>query len=355
MRNRLESSVALLSLFAAITACSNNEEPTGAPEKVTVGWLAKGATNTFFDLSRHAAQLAAQDLSSASGKKVEVVLLDSEENTPEAQVAMAEAAIDEGSIDALDVSVLSPDLMTPVIDRASDAGIPVLTFDSDAPNSKRLSFYGISNLAGAETAARTLAELMGEQGKIAIMTAAGAMPGTLSTSQTYVERMDGFQNTIVGFPGLEVVSTTTCSKDDETNKAGCTQILEEVMAENPDITGWYLARGRVLREADLETLAPTWSAKIRSGEMKVVGFDAPQDALHSVQDGLVHALITQDYFGWGYDVVSLSYDVVAFGRELDAFTDSQFDVVCANNIDQLVDMWDAQDFRSSLDHCDIAR
>ena len=355
MRNRPKSSVVVLSLFAAITACSNNEEPSGAPEKVTVGWLAKGATNTFFDLSRHAAQLAAQDLSSASGKKVEVVLLDSEENTPEAQVAAAEAAIDDGSIDALDVSVLSPDLMTPVIDRASDAGIPVLTFDSDAPNSKRLSFYGISNLAGAETAARTLADLMGEQGKIAIMTAAGSMPGTLSTSQTYVERMDGFQNTIAGFPGLEVVSTTTCSKDDETNKAGCTQILEEVMAENPDITGWYLARGRVLREADLETLAPTWSAKIRSGEMKVVGFDAPQDALHSVQDGLVHAVITQDFFGWGYDVVNLSYDVVAFGRELDAFTDSQFDVVCANNIDQLVDMWDAQDFRSSLDHCDIAR
>jgi ribose transport system substrate-binding protein len=355
MRRSIASPIILLSLFAAASGCSKSDEATAAPEKVTVGWLAKGATNTFFDLSRHAAVLAAQDLSSASGKKVEVVLLDSPENTPEAQVAAAEAAIDSGSIDALDISVLNPDLMTPVIDRAADAGIPVLTFDSDAPNSKRVSFYGISNLAGAETAARTLADLMGEQGKIAIMTAAGSMPGTLSTSQTYVERMDGFQNTIATYPGLEIVSTTTCSKDDETNKAGCTQILEEVMAQNPDITGWYLSRGRVLREAELETLAPTWSAKIKAGEMKVVGFDAPQDALHSVQDGLVHALITQDYFGWGYDVVSLSYDVVAFGRELDSFTDSQFDVVCGNNINQLVDMWDAKDFRSSLNPCSIAR
>ena len=132
-------------------------------------------------------------------------------------------------------------------------------------------------------------------------------------------------------------------------------ILEEVLAANPDVTGFYLARGRVLREVDLETLAPNFAAKVRAGELKVVGFDAPEDALHSVRDGLVHALITQDYFGWGYDVVSLSYDVVSFGRELDSFTDSQFDVVCSNNIDQLVDMWNAQDFRSQLDACDIVR
>jgi ribose transport system substrate-binding protein len=355
MRRSIASSILLVTACSTLVACSKDDDANTVPEKVTVGWLAKGSTNTFFDLSRHAAELAARDLSSASGSKVEVVLLDAAENTPEAQVAAAEAAIDEGAIDALDVSVLSPDLMTPVIDRATDAGIPVLTFDSDAPNSKRLSFYGISNLAGAETAARTLADLMGEQGKVAIMTAGGTMPGTLSTSQTYVERMDGFQNTMANYPGIEIVSTTTCVKDDETNKAGCTMILEEVLAANPDITGFYLARGRVLREADLETLAPTFAAKVHAGELKVVGFDAPEDALHSVRDGLVHALITQDYFGWGYDVVNLSYDVVAFGRELDSFTDSQFDVVCANNIGQLSDMWDAKDFRSSLEACDIAR
>ncbi|HEX6277180.1 MAG TPA: substrate-binding domain-containing protein [Polyangiaceae bacterium] len=351
---RLAASITFVACAAA-TACTQNGDASGAAEKVTVGWLAKGATNTFFDVSRHAAELAARDLSSASGNEVEVVLLDPMEDTPEAQVLAAEAAIDEGKIDALGVSVLSPELMTPVIDRAAEAGIPVLTFDSDAPSSKRLTFYGISNRAGAETAARTLADLMGQQGKIAIMTAAGSTRGTLSSSQTYIERMSGFEETIAGYPNLEIVSVTTCGKDDEANKAGCTQILEEVVAEHPDVTGFYLARGRVLREAELETLAPSWSAKIRSGEMKVVGFDAPEDALHSVRDGLVHALITQDYFGWGYDVVNLSYDVVAFGRELETFTDSQFDVVCANNISELMEMWEVRDFRSELEDCDIAR
>jgi ABC-type sugar transport system substrate-binding protein len=198
-----------------------------------------------------------------------------------------------------------------------------------------------------------MAGLVGNQGKIAIMTAAGAMPGTLSTSQTYTERMSGFTDALVDYPDMEVVLTIPCGKTEETEKAGCTGLLEEATIEHPEITGWYLARGRALREQDIENLAPTWAAAVQSGAVKVVGFDAPQDALHSVQKGLVQALITQDYFGWGYDVVSLSFDVVTFGRQMDAFTDSKFDIVCQNNIDQLVSMWDAQDFRTQLDPCDL--
>jgi ribose transport system substrate-binding protein len=352
-RFRLFANLSGVACLGLVAACGASDDSSSSQEKVTIGWLAKGASNNFFDLSRHAATLAAQDLASASGREVSVVLLDAEEATPEAQAARVDAAIDM-RVDALAVSVLKPDVLTPVIDKASDAGIPVMTFDSDAPDSKRLTFYGISNLEGAHVAGDLLVELMGGQGKVAIMTAAGTQPGTLSTSQTYVERMNGFAEIVTAHPGVEVVSTTTCSATDEKEKAGCTAILEEVMAANPDITGWYLARGRVLREAGLGTMAPNWSARVLSGAMKVVAFDAPEDALHSVEDGLVHAIITQDYFGWGYDVVSLAFDAVTIGRQFEPFTDSRFDVVCSNNIGELRAMWSAKDFRGSLSPCNLA-
>ena len=168
----------------SVVACGSDDD-ADADESVTIGWLAKGSGNTFFDLSRHAADLAAQDLSSASGRDVSVVHLDSEETTPEAQADRIDAAI-EMKVDALDVSCLDPSIVGPAIDRAVDAGIPVITFDSDAPDTQRTSFYGISNLNGAVTAANILAGLMGETGKIAIMTAAGAEPGTLSTDRKSV-------------------------------------------------------------------------------------------------------------------------------------------------------------------------
>ena len=116
-----------------------------APEKLTVGWLANGSTNVFFGRSRQ-------------------------------------------GVDTIHVSVLSPDLMTPVLDRATEASVPVLTFGSDAPNTKRVRFHGIRHRAGAQTETRTLANLTRKQGKIAIVTGAGSMPGTSSTSQTYLER-----------------------------------------------------------------------------------------------------------------------------------------------------------------------
>jgi ribose transport system substrate-binding protein len=342
-----------LILASLVGACSS-EEDAGERTVVRIGWLAKGAQNTFFDLSRSAAQLAASDLSSASGKDVRVELLDADEPTADAQLERVNAAIESG-VDALAISVLDPVILTPAIDKANDAGIPVITFDSDAPDSKRRTFYGIDNRAGAEQAAELLAGLMGKQGKVAIMTAEGVTPGTLSTSQTYLERMEGFEEAIAAHPDIEVVEVIPCGKTAEAEKAGCTKILEEVLEAHPDLGGWYLARGRVLREAELETLAPNFADAVKNGNLKVVGFDAPEDALHSVESGLVHALITQDYFGWGYDVVNLAFDVATYDRELEPFTDSQFEVICGNNISELRGMWDAQDFRSALEPCDLLK
>lgn len=337
-------------------ACSDAQGESAVPEQssVTIGWLAQGAQDDFFDLSRSGANLAAEELSD-EGTEVEVILLDADERTPEAQRARVEAAIDLG-VDALDVSVSNPEVLTPAINDAVDAGIPVITFDSDAPASKRSTFYGISNWEAAVHAARLLGGMMDAQGKVAIMSEAGPAPGTLSPSLVYVERMDGFRTTLAEeFPNIEVVSIATCSRSDERDKAGCTGILEEVTAHHPDVAGWYLAKSRALRESDLASLAPNWSAKALSGRIAVVGFDAPRDALHAVEQGLCDALITQDYFGWGYDVVHLSHEVLTAGRELDAFTDSEFEVVCASNVHQLIDMWEMPDFRSPLDECDFLK
>jgi ribose transport system substrate-binding protein len=336
-----------------LAACGGDDEDASEEQApVTIGWLAKGSANDFFDLSRHAAQLAADDLTSASGREVTVELLDSEETTPEAQAERVRAAIDM-PVDALAISSLDPAIVGPSIDEAVAAGIPVITFDSDAPESDRLTYYGINNLAGAELCARILGEQMGGQGQVAIMTA-GSAPGVLSTSQTYVDRMAGFQDVLAAeYPDIEIVSTTVCSNTDADTRNGCADILEEVVAQYPDITGWYLSRGRVLREATLGDLAPNWAAGVLAGTTTVVGFDLPQDALPAVQAGLAQAVVNQDYFGWGYDVVSLAFDVVTQNRQVEDFTDSGLDVVCPNNVDQVASMWESQDFRQALTPCDL--
>src|SRR5580693_8611846 len=71
------------------------------------------------------------------------------------------------------VSVSDPSLMGPEINKAMAAGIPVITMDSDAPDSQRLYFIGTNNLeAGRLGGQRVAAELNGK-GNVVFFT----MPG----------------------------------------------------------------------------------------------------------------------------------------------------------------------------------
>jgi ribose transport system substrate-binding protein len=353
----------LLAVFVASTGCSSEDDKKLEP--VEIAWIAKGTENTFFDISRVGAELAADDLSAASGREVTVHLMDPEtiddtDQMKKDQVTKLEEAVAMG-VDAINVSVLDVALMTPAIDAAVDAGVPVLTFDSDAPDSKRSTYYGIDNYAGAEMLADALAALVGETGQVAIMS-------VTSTSQTYSDRMDAFYDAMAKYPDIEVVTPKAvhpetgeaqtfydCYKVAETERAGCVELLEEAMTDYPEIKGFYLARGRVLRETpdNIEANAPTWAAAVLDGSVNVVAFDAPEDALPSIKAGYAHMTIGQKMFGWGYDLVSLSFDIVTAGREVDSFTDSTFDVICQNNVDEIVDMWRARDFRSKLSDCDL--
>ena len=58
-------------------------------------------------------------------------------------------------VDGIAISALNGDFLTDTINRAIDAGIPVVTWDSDAPKSKRLAFYGVDDFASGR--------IMGEQ------------------------------------------------------------------------------------------------------------------------------------------------------------------------------------------------
>src|SRR5438067_3274864 len=63
--------------------------------------------------------------------------------------------------------------LKPAIDRAVESGVPVITLDSDVPGSKRLCFIGTGNVAAGAAGAKSLAEAIGDKGKIAILTKTG--------------------------------------------------------------------------------------------------------------------------------------------------------------------------------------
>src|SRR5712691_745556 len=85
------------------------------------------------------------------------------------------------------------------INRAVDAGIPVVTWDADAPKSKRMAFYGVDDYKSGQIMGEEAARLLDGKGTIAIITSLGA--------SNLRRRLDGVQSALANHPGLKIVET----------------------------------------------------------------------------------------------------------------------------------------------------
>ena len=92
------------------------------------------------------------------------------------------------------VSVANAKLMGPEIDAAIAAGIPVITMDSDAPESKRLYFIGTNNLQAGRLGGSRVAARLNGKGNVVFFT----NPGQPNLD----ERLKGYQDVLTGFPGI---------------------------------------------------------------------------------------------------------------------------------------------------------
>jgi ribose transport system substrate-binding protein len=269
-----------------------------------------------------------------------------------AQRDLIQQAIDQ-HVGAIGIDVSSPACENDTINAAVAAGIPVITWDSDAPTSNRNTYYGMDNVAATKSAVDVLANLIGGSGKIAMMTSMFKdSTGTyqLSQSQSYIDRVTAFNDEIAKYPGITVVATLPCTGNSVTDTF-CAQQVEKQLTATPDLKGFFFARGKILRDVNLAMTAPQFTAARKAGTLSVVAFDAPSDALANIQAGYADLVINQKLFGFGYDVVSLAYDMLTIHRQVASFTDSGWDTICPNNIAQFAAALNAQDFRQPLDKC----
>ena len=80
------------------------------------------------------------------------------------QITIIENLILQG-VEGIGISPNDPTAVKDVIARAIKQGIPVVTFDSDSPESKRLAYIGTDNKAAGRVAGETLAKFMGGEGE----------------------------------------------------------------------------------------------------------------------------------------------------------------------------------------------
>lgn len=319
-------------MLVALAACglpAQNERP-----RLTLAWVSKNLGNPVFDLGYQGAQQKVAELNAAGPYEVELLAAG-----PVAADAVEQARVLDDltarRVDGIAVSCNDPTACIDPINRAVAAGIPVMTWDSDSPESQRFTYLAIDNYAAGRIAAGLLAEAIGGAGKVAVLT---GVPGGLNLD----ERMRGFAEALVDYPQIEVVATVYSNEDISRGVQG----VEEVMQAHPDLRGWFFA-GMWPLFADRGSM-PLWEQASRNGDVKTVSFDTLPLELELLRDGYLSALVGQKYWGWGYDSIQIVYDRVVEQKEFSPFIDTGVDIVTRNNVDAMLAAWQTNDFSKPL-------
>jgi ribose transport system substrate-binding protein len=310
--------------------------PAEPPDRqtITIAWIPKARDNPVFELGRQGAIQKAAELSASGPVQVEVLYVGSVSSDAVEQVQVIEDAIAR-KVDAIAVSCNDPIACIDPINKAMAAGIPVMTWDSDSPQSQRFTYLGINNYQAGRAAADLLARAVDRRGKVAILT---GVPG----AHNLEERVRGFVDGIAFYPDIKIVATVF--SHDDINRG--VRVVEETMQTHPDLDGWFFC-GMWPLVADRGSM-PMWEEAALRGDVKTIAFDTLPVELELLRDGYLTGLVGQKYWEWGYDTVQIVYDRVVNGETYPYSISSGMDIVTRNNVDAMLRAWETNDFSQPL-------
>ena len=286
----------MLTILAASLVAS---ESAAAPRDLKIGVIAKSSSNFVFLPARRGAEDAAQALSKKLGVRIEVAWL-----TPDREDAALQAATVRGAaalgIGAILIACSDAGPLTPAIDEAVEKGLAVMTFDSDAPESRRFAFYGADDADVGEKVMSEVAGLLAGKGKVAVLAGSANAPNLKA-------RAEAARRTAGRYPGLEVVEVV---HHVETPQEATAAVLK-ANAAHPDLAGWAMVGGWPLFRSS-QSLALAEDLKKRG--LKVVAVDALPEQLNYVERGLVPVLWAQPVYLWGKVGVETIVDKVLLGK-----------------------------------------
>jgi ribose transport system substrate-binding protein len=233
------------------------------------------------------------------------------------QKEILESAITQ-KVDGIAISSLNGDFLTETINKAMDAGIPVTTWDSDAPKSKRIAFYGVDDYAAGRIMGEEAVRLLG--GKGAIITSVGAT--------NLQRRLEGMTEALKKAPGIQIVETYDIKED----TVRCAELMAAGTNRYPDLSAWLSTGG-------WPVFTRNATASLDPAKTKLISFDTVQPALDLLREGKVAILIGQKYFGWGSESVKLLYDIKHGKMPASPIIDSGVDVVTKENLDDYLTKW----------------
>jgi ribose transport system substrate-binding protein len=276
---------AMLSLFAlfgcnkssngsSASTGSSATTPTEAPKALKLAFVTNNASE-FWKIAAAGVRKYEQEA------KVQVDIKMPSNGTTDEQNQILENLASQG-YNSIAVSAIAPNDQVPVLDKvASKANL--ITFDSDAPKSKRLLYIGTNNYEAGKVLGGEIVKLLPNGGKMAVFV------GTLSADNA-AQRLKGIQDAIAGHK-IDIVD----KREDNTDRAKARSNVEDIVNANADlklVAGLWSYNGPAIASA-LEALG-------KKGKVQAAVFDEEDGALTGIENGTIACTVVQKPFQFGY-------------------------------------------------------
>jgi ribose transport system substrate-binding protein len=304
MKKRMTTALIVMVVAGWLGGCRGEQQSAPAatpaparPAGLRIAMIAKSATNPIFVSARKGAEAAAKELAQKHGVPIEVVWMTPTDEDAQVQAQKIAQAVTDGA-SAILISCSDAGKVTGAIDDAVAHGVPVMTFDSDAPGSKRFAFYGVDDEQTGEMLMRELAAQLRKKGSVAVLAGNENAPNLR-------KRVEGVTKEAAKNPGIKIVGTF---HHPETVRDAVAEVLR-VQKENPQIQGWAMVGGWPL-------FTPKLLSDLDPEKVKIVAVDALPAELVYVDKGLAPVLLAQPTYMWGYVSVQRIVDKVHLKQDV---------------------------------------
>jgi ribose transport system substrate-binding protein len=302
-------------LTAAVAFGALTVAVSGAQAKFTFALVPKNMNNPFFDQARDGCKKAEAE---SNGAFECMYIGPGEHGGGEEQVQIVQDLVAK-KVDGIAVAVANAAAMSVALQAAKDAGIPVLTWDSDMlPENKdlRLAYIGTHNYEIGTNLAKLAMQIKPKGGTVCIQSGGAA-------AANHNERMQGIRDVLSGTTSAASPGDRLTGQNGWTEIDGCplytnddfplsVQQFEDVMAKNPNLDAFIPTGGFPQFVPDANRAAvEKYKGKIADKSLALVVADTLPIQLDQMKEGFSLGQVGQRPFEMGYMTMKAFADMKA--------------------------------------------
>ncbi len=313
MKKRILSVLLAAAMILGVTCAMPVMAEEEGPRDMTFVVVPK-CVHAWFDEVNKGAQQQADLLSEQLGVTISIdYRAPSTADVTEQNSVMEQAAATHP--DGIAIDPVDYDGSKAVIEEIEDMGIPVILFDSPAPDGSNLTSVGNDFTVQAQLAAEALAEAIGYEGKVAVMQGSPSAPN-------HVERYEAHLATLAQYPDIEVIEGGIDNDNIETAQ----QQAAATIAANPDLVGFLNC------DACGSGIAAAIDEAGKAGEITFVSMDSLIEILDYIPDVIMATSSTLPQMQGSYSVLLLWE--AANGMDIPETVDTGIAYIDASNVDE---------------------